>query len=187
MSSTETYSPRPRTVAWRVIDFLQRNDGEMLSKADIAAKFDCGEDSVDTVLQQAMRADFVNKARSDGLTVWRLGITPVKLLAAPRAKGDRDADDDGRPVQRWTRAKNVEFDPSAIEVRKKTPLRTPEQARRDLFDAFLKKLEVGDSAEFEERGLITMKHHVKRYSQATGHRFTLRALGEGLAGIERVA
>lgn len=187
--SSKTYNPRPGTVAWRVIDFLQRNEGEMLSKADIAAKFDCGEDSVDTVLKDAMRADYLNKGRSDGMAVWRLGTTMVKLanlVGAAKSK-DSDEDEDGKPVQRWTRAKNVEFDPSAIAVRKKTPLRTPEQARRDLFDAFLKKLEVGDSAEFEEKALTTMKHHVKRFSQATGQRFTLRALGEGLAGIERVA
>lgn len=178
--SASTYTPNPGTVSWRVIDFLQRNQGEELSKADIATKFDCKVDGIDTTLASAMRAGFLNKARSEGVIVWRLGTVQVKLIPMPASTPEK-------PVRKFVRARaqNVDFDPSSIQIRKKTPLRTPEQERRDLFDAFLRKLEIGDSAEFEEAGLITLKHHVKRYSKATNTRFSLRVLGDGLAGIER--
>lgn len=180
--SASTYVPNPGTVPWRVIQFLQANEGEELSKSDIAAKFECKADGVDTILASAMRAGLINKARSDGLIVFRLGTVQVKLQPM------RESTDE-KPVRKFVRARsqNVEFDPSSIQVRKKTPLRTPEQERRQLFDAFLRKLDVGDSAEFDEAGLITLKHHVKRYGKATQTKFTLRVLGAGRAGIERTA
>lgn len=60
----DTYTPRPGSIAWRVIDFLTRNPDEELTRGDIATKFDCVGSSLDSLLSTAVRCGALKRIRN---------------------------------------------------------------------------------------------------------------------------
>lgn len=181
-----SYTPRPGTVAYRVIDFLQRNEGEELSRSDIATKFECASAGVDTVLAEAMRLGLIDRRRGDDGVVWRLGQTRITLVqdAATEIveKAKRSIDERSQFV-----ATAVACDPTAIPVRKGVSLLSPEERRRAEFTAWFDQFDVGDSADFDVQHLPTIRAESKRHAKAFGWKFKIADTGPGRAGVERTA
>lgn len=78
MSKQTSSSPKFRkdSVAWRVVDFLEGNPHEELTRHDISAKFDIDPVQVDGALSQAMAGGhIVRELNSDSVAVWRLNFS----------------------------------------------------------------------------------------------------------------
>jgi len=175
-----TYTPRAGSVAYRVIDFLQRNPGEYLSRADIATKFECAAQTIDTLLGDAMRSGLLARGRGDeNEFVWRLGSRRLTLEPSPDAPAERPSP---------ARVSQVAVDPAAIKVRKGVRLKTPEEQLEEKFDALFGSFEVGDSAEFDEDWHTALTDHLKRFRRANkGVKFVFIATEPGKMGMERRA
>lgn len=74
MSKTTTpYVPRPGSLAWRGITWLQANPGEELTRPDVAAKFDVPASSVGGCLLHAKQhGGLITATNADGQRVYRL-------------------------------------------------------------------------------------------------------------------
>lgn len=180
-----SYQPRPNTVVYRVIDFLQRNAGEMLSRTDIAQKFDCAPASVDVLMGDAQRAGYIERGRDDeGVYVWKLGRSRITLMPAD-ALGVAST----TPAARAQASEpEPDIDLDVIKVRKGVRLKSPKEQREETFDRFFETFEVGDSAEFDASWMPHMRQHAKRFQKANeGHRFYFADTGPGRSGVERRA
>ncbi|KWT89330.1 MULTISPECIES: hypothetical protein [unclassified Variovorax] len=174
-----TYTPRAGSVAYRVIDFLLRNPGEYLTRADIAFKFECSGSSLEMLLGDAMRSSLLERGRNeDGEAIWKLGARRIVLErteVAPAA-----------PVV--VLPQGVAVDPLAIKVRKGVRLKTPEEQLEEKFDALFGSFEVGDSAEFDESWHAAMLVHLKRFRRGQkGVKFVFMPTEPGKIGMERRA
>lgn len=70
----DIYTPRPGSLAARMIEFFQENPDEELSRADIAAKFVVASSSIDANLAAAIDFGAIQTKTDDGLQrVWVAG------------------------------------------------------------------------------------------------------------------
>jgi hypothetical protein len=174
-----SYTPRPGSIPFRVISFLMRNEGEELTRKDIATKFDCDGSTLDTILGEAMRTGLLERYRTDDGMAWKLGSRRIELPDEPEPLAA------GLPFRPIVTA--VAVDPTAIKVRKGVPLKTAAEQRQDAFDKLFATFEVGDSAEFQADWYDELTLQAKRYSRGKGVKFTVMRLTESLAGMERRA
>ncbi|RST54118.1 hypothetical protein [Variovorax sp. DXTD-1] len=174
-----SYTPRPGSVPFRVISFLMRNEGEELTRKDIATKFDCDGASLDTVLGEAMRTGLLERYRTDEGMAWKLGTRRITL--------PQDIEPTCTNLPASPFRVSVDVDPTAIKVRKGVPLKTATEQRQEAFDKLFATFEVGDSAEFQADWFDELTLQVKRYSRGKGVKFSVMRLTESLAGMERRA
>jgi len=66
-------------------------------------------------------------------------------------------------------------------------LQTKEERRRAEFAEWFAQFGVGDSAEFDDVHLPTIKAECNRHMKATGSKFRFAATGPGMQGVERTA
>lgn len=174
-----SYTPRPGSIPFRVISFLMRNEGEELTRKDIATKFDCDGSTLDTVLGEAMRTGLLERYRTDDGMAWKLGARRIDLPDEPEPIAA------GLPFRSVVTA--VAVDPTAIKVRRGVRLKTAAEQRQEAFDKLFATFEVGDSAEFQADWYDELMLQVKRYSRGKGVKFAVLRLTESLAGMERRA
>lgn len=197
MTNETMYCPKPGSLPWRVLAFLYQNPDEELTRHDVSVKFDCNSASVDTQLGIAVSRGILKRTRNKAMElVWSLGgnlnvaLGQAGLSAATEAASASPAPApapaaammSGRPP-----AIVVVLDPSTIPVRKGVRLLTPEQKRRAEFIEWFDQFEVGDSAEFDDKHLATIRAESKRHAKAKDRTYKIAATGPGRAGVERTA
>jgi hypothetical protein len=77
----EPYAPKPGSIPWRVVKYLQENPGAELSKREIGRQFNVDNlDTITTLLQLACARDVLIRGRNSlGDLTWRLGGVPCVL------------------------------------------------------------------------------------------------------------
>lgn len=192
------YTPKAGSLPHRVLTFMVLNPDEELTRSDIATKFDCTSSSVDAMLALPVTRGVLSRKRNSEMeVVWCLGDSrdflleaedaPSKLPARCMPRGEKPT------VEQHTRAS---FFPAAapviltlgdIKVRKGVPLMTKEERRRAEFVEWFKQFCVGDSAEFDDMHLPTMKAECSRFMRETKTKFRFAETGPGRTGVERTA
>lgn len=191
-TATAIYTPRAGSIAFRVIEFLQRNEGEELTRSDIGAKFDTPQASVDTLVGDAMRSGYLVKGRNeDHEVVWRMGSR--RLVLGDDVLGRLD-ESIKLPTTLRERQKRVAAVPlidvsdlERVEVRKGVRLMTAKEQREAGFAKFFGTFEVGDSAEFDEDWTAEMRMQARAFEKASGAKFFFAATTVGKMGVERRA
>ncbi|WP_295986427.1 hypothetical protein [uncultured Variovorax sp.] len=202
------YTPKFGSLPHRVINFMVMNPDEELTRSDIATKFDAPHSTIDSLLALPVARGVLKRGRnSDMELVWSLGDNPGVVLdqAKPeegagslparcypstRTRESESYIDRSLPVAKaspFPSAAPVILDLTGIKVRKGVRLMTKEEKRRAEFAEWFAQFEVGDSAEFDEIHLSTMKTECTRHMRETKTKFRFAATGVGRHGVERTA
>lgn len=204
--TTTRYTPKAGSLPHRVLTFMLLNPDEELTRADIATKFDANHSTIDSLLALPVTRGVLKRGRnSDMDLVWSLGdctdfvldhsnaeeprgtTLPARCFPSTRSAG---SDDDSVAPMRtspFPTAPPVLLDLANIKVRKGVKLLTKEERRRDEFAEWFAKFEVGDSAEFDDIHLPTMKAECARFMRGTKTKFRFAETGPGRMGVERTA
>lgn len=140
------YTPRPGSVADRVIEFLSANRDEALSTADIAVKFDATRNNVHTLMAQAVAAGLVMRIEdmADSELVYRIGNG--RADAPARAPASTFGAHQPFPAKARRTPVRVKLDVAAITLQDDVP--PPDQAAatmRSQFMALLAGMKPGQS------------------------------------------
>lgn len=210
LEGSTTYTPRVGSIPYRVLTFLVLNPQEELTRGDIAVKFDCQASSVDTLLGIAVARQILKRGRNSEMeVVWSLGKStdfvldqtkgddeplvklPSRCFPSARSATPESESYIGRsaaPVRSpFQSASPVTLDLADIKVRKGVRLMTKEERRRAEFSEWFAQFEVGDSAEFDEIHLPTIKTECRRHMREAKTKFRFEATGPGRQGVERTA
>lgn len=188
--SDATYAPRIGSIAHRVITFLVLNPDEELTRTDIGTKFDTQPSNVDTQLGIAVARGILNRTRnSDMELVWSLGENTDFIL---QSGGDDEQSAPADIVKRSAApvvAKPAvpEIDLDNTPVRKGMRLLSPEERRRLEFSDWFDKFDVGDSAEFDDVHVPTIRMETNRHKKAKQTKWKIAAVAKGRSGVERLA
>ena len=79
------------------------------------------------------------------------------------------------------------LDLGVVMIRKQTPLMTAEERRRQEFSDWFDRFEVGDSAEFDDVHVSTIRVETARHKKAKNSNWKIAAVGKGRSGVERLA
>jgi hypothetical protein len=211
---TETaarYTPKPGSLAHRVLTFMVLNPDEELTRADIATKFDANHSTIDSLLALPVTRGVLKRGRnSDMDLVWSLGECTEFVLDQSKVDSERPATLPARcfPSTRASLPESesyidrlvapmraspfptvppVVLNLGEIRVRKGVKLLTKEERRRAEVAEWFTQFEVGDSAEFDDIHLPTMKVECSRHMKATGTKFRFAVTAPGMQGVERTA
>lgn len=178
-----TYIPKKHSLAAKVIEYLQANDDEELSRSDIAKKFSVQPTIVDGELAEAVRSRWLSKARSDDGVVYRLVAirngTPLPFVANAEVTGAK------RRVRRQAVA---QFDPRTIEIEVNAP-RTLIPKKSDLWDEVLRKLDSVDKSFVVPKMIKYSVAHAMQYFRRrvdTSVRFSIEKAGHEEIRVRRV-
>lgn len=188
MTESATYTPKPGSLPWRVLTFLVLNPEEELTRRDIAVKFDAQATSVDTMLGIAVARQVIKRTRnSDAELVWSLGPSTDFVLTSG------DEPDFALPARCFPSARApaaapvTVLDLDSIKVRKGVRLLSPEERRRQEFVEWFDQFDVGDSAEFDDEHVPTIRTESSRHKKLKKTAWKIAATGVGRSGIERTA
>lgn len=191
MSET-TYTPKPGSLPWRVLTFLVLNPEEELTRSDIAVKFDIQASVIDATLQIAVARQVMKRTRnSDMELVWSLGPS-TDFVLQQAATGDEPVQLPARCFPQAGRAQPAAtpvtvLDLDSIKVRKGVRLLSPEERRRQEFIEWFDQFDVGDSAEFDDEHVPTIRTESGRHKKAKNTAWKIAQTGPGRSGIERMA
>ncbi len=210
-NTTAPYKPKPGSLPYMVLTWMLLNPEEELTRKDVGLKFDVPSSSVDTLLNLPTSRGILNRKRNSEMeVVWCLGNSkdfvldqseaqPIKLPArcypsTRRAAVEHEASDDVSEESTSTPPRSsvfpsvppVKLDLKDIAVRKGVRLMTKEERRRAEFAEWFGEFDVGDSAEFDEVHLPTMKAECGRHMRANKTKFRFAETGPGRHGVERV-
>jgi hypothetical protein len=171
-------------LSWRVIDFLDANRGEMLTRRDVATKFEVDAVQVDALLAPAVAAGMLQREdhRAEGL-VWRrprkLGNLPMPFTPALSA------------AMRKMRAAKVaaqRVDLEAIVIEHDVPICEPRQPVGSLWNALFDRMAPGDSFALPNRNAVALNHAKLKYCKRTASaRFVTRKVDGDTTRIWRTA
>ena len=189
MSDT-TYIPKQGSLPWRILTFLVLNPEEELTRRDIAVKFDVQASAIDTTLQIAVARQVMKRTRnSEAELVWSLGPS-TDFVLQQAATGDEPIKLPSRcfPDARRAQAAPVTvLDLDSIKVRKGVRLLSPEEKRRQEFMDWFDQFDVGDSAEFDDEHVTTIRAESLRHKKANQTAWKIAITERGRSGIERTA
>lgn len=186
--SPTTYIPKAGSLPWRILTWMVLNPDEELTRRDIAVKFDTQPSTVDTTLGIAVARNVMKRTRnSDAELCWSLGESTDFVLQQVQTEDD--------PVRLPARcfppapppSPPVELDLDSIKVRKGVRLLSPEERRRQEFVEWFDQFEVGDSAEFDDEHVPTIRAESGRHKKLKKTAWKIAATGVGRSGIERTA
>lgn len=200
--SADTYIPRDGSVAMKVIAFLAGAPDEQLDADLISAKYDCGRNSVRTLLGPSVQAGYLDRTEdlSSGELVYSLGKVALPTSAAGgfkgwlERKGQQSAE--GRPARapkpdagtpppapagKPARAPAAPFsvDLSTVAIESGIPLpagKAPTIDWPSLFD----RLQLGDSFQLPAEARSAVGSAATKYRKATGKALSLRRLASGI-------
>lgn len=138
--SAATYSPKPDSLAEKVMEFFRRNPTEELTRRDMADKFGCAQTSIDNCLVTAVTHGYIATTNNDEMVrVW---------VAGPALKGTHDVPVFARqkaPVKPSTPTVTLPpFDPAGISIERgiAKPLRFGKLLR---YTELIERMQPGDS------------------------------------------
>lgn len=169
---------------WRVVDYVNANPAEVLTRSDVATKFDADPSTIDSLLRLGVAAGMLKRddGTADG-TVWRhpgkkasafpRPFTP-SLTAATRA-------------QRATRAAAHRLDFEAIEIESDIPVLEKGKTGGE-WKALFDRMKPGDSFQLPTRSAAAAANAKLHYCrQVEGARFVLRKVSGSHTRVWRVA
>lgn len=182
---TKPFQSLPRDhLAWRVADYLNANREEVLTRADVAAKFGVDASMVDTLMAPAVAAGFVKMDRgtADG-NVWR---RPKRLRNAFPAPFTPSLAAVARASRTHRRAATL-LDIGSIKIERGIPIPNPVR-RAKVWDALLSKMQPGDSFVVPDHARDAVSHAKLDYQRRVkGVRFTVRKIDDTQTRVWRTA
>ncbi|TAK87083.1 MAG: hypothetical protein EPO09_19005 [Aquabacterium sp.] len=176
-------APRDSTV-WRVIDFLEANPTEELTRRDVATKFGIDVVQVDDVLRPAVAANKIKRElNADSELVWLLNYSKrgiPKPFAKPLAAAKR--------AKSANRKSPVFIDFSALVIESGIEVVERVQPRAGLWAGLLDRMGPGDSVclALEAKDAAAHAQYAYRKANPTA-RFIVRKVGDEHCRIWRLA
>jgi hypothetical protein len=168
---------------WRVVDYVNANTTEVLTRSDIAAKFDALPSSIDAPLAMAVAAGLLK--REDGTedgTVWR---HPGKKGSFPRPF--TPSLNAATKAQRATRTAVRRADFAAITIESGIPV-APQATTGGEWKALFDKMRPGDSFQLLTRYAAAAANAKLNYCrQIEGASFVLRKVSDTHTRVWRTA
>lgn len=169
----------------KVVEFLEKNPEEELTRSDIATKFGVMASTVDGELKPAVASGrLVQSKDEDDALIWRIG-GPKVTSPAPFAAAERAA----KAAKRARRRAALAVDLKTIQVEKNVPLHEPER-RMDLWNQLFRQMtDINDSFAVPADAHTALCHAAQAYRKeiAPDVRFTIRKINEDETRIWRVA
>ena len=174
MSKAVAKKPRKDSVAWRVVDFLEANPSEELTRHDVAAKFDIDPVQVDDALKQVVASGhIVRELNAESVSVWRLNFTRTGV-PKPFALSVGAA----KKAVRAQRRPPVSIDFDALVIEEGIPLVVNVPQKRGQWDRVFGKMRPGDSFQLALEAREAVAHAQANYRKLhPSTRFTIRKTG----------
>lgn len=169
--TSQSRKPRKDSVAWKVVDFLEGNPGEELTRHDIAEKFDIDPVQVDDALRTAVtNGHIVRELNEESVSVWRLnfskrGIPKPFAISLAEAKKARKAN----------RKPPVVIDFAALVIESGVPIVDNRPGKGRAWPDLFERMKPGDSVLFpiEAKDAISHAQYAFR-KEHPGTMFTVR-------------
>lgn len=174
MSKAVAKKPRKDSVAWRVVDFLEANPSEELTRHDVAAKFDIDPVQVDDALKPVVSSGhIVRELNADSVSVWRLNFTRTGV-PKPFALSVGEA----KKAVRAERRPPISIDFASLVIEEGIPLVVNHPQKRGQWDALFGRMRPGDSFQLTLEARDALSHAQYNYrKQNPSARFTIRKTG----------
>lgn len=186
MSRQASTSKKPRkdSLAWKVVDFLEGNPGEELSRHDIAEKFDIDPVQVDDALRAVVASGhIVRELNDESVSVWRLNFAK-RGIPKPFAISLAEA----KKARRAKRRPQVAIDFSALVIEKEIALVDNSRKGSSEWEKLLGRMEAGDSVLLPIEARDAAAHAYAAYRRKhPATRFSVRKVGTGNCRIWRLA
>jgi len=177
---TEVTAPQDSLV-WRVLDFLQANPGERLTRSDVATKFGADAATIDAELAPGVDAGQLVRETDDGDgVIWRR----PRHRSVPRPfAGSITA------AKRATRQAPRTFDVSAIKIEPDIPIPDPNRGTiRSAWFGVFERMTAGDSFAAPDEARSSIAHAVAVFRKRRPHtRFVTRTISKTQFRIWRTA
>lgn len=183
MSNAVAKKPRKDSVAWRVVDFLEGNPSEELTRHDVAAKFDIDPVQVDDALKTVVASGhIVRQLNAESVAVWRLNFTRTgvpKPFALSVGEAKKAVKAERRPPVA------IDFDNLVIE--QGIPLVVNVPQKRGQWDRVFGKMRPGDSFQLSLEARDAVSHAQYNYRKLhPSVRFTIRKTGPEHCRVWRI-
>lgn len=182
--TSSSRKPRKDSVAWKVVDFLEGNPGEELTRHDIAEKFDIDPVQVDDALRHVLTSGhIVRELNEDSVSVWRLNFTK-RGIPKPFAISLAEA----KKARRAARKPAVAIDFSALVIEKEIALVDNTRKGSSEWEKLLDRMEEGDSVLLPIEARDAAAHAYAAYRRKyPATRFSVRKVGQDKCRIWRLA
>lgn len=182
--TSTTKKPRKDSIAWKVVDFLEGNPAEELTRHDIAEKFDIDPVQVDDALRSVVSSGhIVRELNSESVSVWRLNFSR-KGIPKPFAISLAEA----KKVRRAARKIPVAIDFAALVIEKEVPLVDNSRKGTSEWEKLLGRMEAGDSVLLPIEARDAAAHAYAAYKRKYPvTRFSVRKVDQGSCRIWRLA
>lgn len=182
--TSSSKKPRKDSVAWKVVDFLEGNPGEELTRHDIAEKFDIDPVQVDDALRQVMASGhIVRELNEESVSVWRLNFSK-RGIPKPFAISLAEA----KKARRASRKPHVVIDFSSLVIEKEIQLVDNTRKGSSEWEKLLARMETGDSVLLPIDARDAAAHAYAAYRRKQpATRFSVRKTGQDNCRIWRLA
>lgn len=169
--STKTSKPsklRNDSLAWRVVDFLEANPGEELTRHDVSAKFDIDPVAVEGALMPAVNSGhLVRELNTDSVLVFRLKYSRTGV-PKPFAQSMAAA-------RKATRKPPVVIDFESLVIEAGVPIVENTPGKGGVWTALFDRMKPGDSVKFHREARDALSHAQYGYRKDNPRaKFTIR-------------
>lgn len=172
---------RKDSLAWRVVDFLEANPSEELTRHDVSAKFDIDPVAVEDALRTAVSSGhLVRELNTDSVLVFRLKYS---RSGVPKPFAQSLAE-----VRKATRKPPVVIDFASLVIESGVPIIENKSGNGGAWPALFNKMNLGDSIQFPIEAKDALSH--AQYAYRKDHptvRFSVRKYGSEHCRIWRTA
>lgn len=172
---------RKDSLAWRVVDFLEANPSEELTRHDVSAKFDIDPVAVEDALRTAVSSGhLVRELNTDSVLVFRLKYS---RSGVPKPFAQSLAE-----VRKATRKPAVVIDFASLVIEAGVPIIENKSGNGGAWPALFDRMNPGDSIQFPIDAKDALSH--AQYAYRKDHpsvRFTVRKYGSDHCRIWRTA
>lgn len=176
--------PRKDSIAWQVVDFLEANPAEELTRHDISAKFDIDPVQVDDALRSVVNSGhIVRELNDESVSVWRLnfskrGIPKPFAISLAEAKKARQA----------KRKPSVVIDFSSLVIESGIPVVDNRPGKGRAWPDLFERMSPGDSVQFPLEAKDAIAHAQLNYrKEHPGTMFVVRKCGQEHCRVWRTA
>lgn len=169
----------PDSLAGKLVDFLQGNPGECLTRKDIAEKFGANLAMIDSQLAPAVQAKLLVRETDDhdGVT-WKLAYPAPTSPVMPGTLGAARAVVKRKPP--------YQFDLTTIKIEKDVPV-VGKPFRRAIWPDIFEKMVAGDSFVIPLEARQALAHAQQHYRRKHGVTFITRKISETECRVWRMS
>lgn len=180
MSRKSSQKLKPGSIAWRVIDFLEANPSEELTRHDVSAKFDIDPVAVEDALMAAVASGhLVRELNADSVLVFRLKYSRTGV-PKPFAQSMAAA-------RKATRKPPVVIDFESLVIEAGVPIVENTPGKGGVWTALFDRMKPGDSVKFHLEARDALSHAQYGYRKDNPHaKFTIRKVDAEYCRIWRL-